>query len=203
LYYSDTTVKTSLKVVSINDRAVRDLRYIRETMERAGSFTAVPGWGGVLMGATALITAWFTWEIESRNLWFVAWMVEATVAAGVGIAGTLRKAKMQRALLQGPGRKFAMSLLPAMVGGAILTIALYTQGLFGLMPGAWLLLYGTAVMSCGTYSVRVVPIMGAAFMTLGSVALLVSWPWAQLCLAAGFGGLQTIFGIVIARKYGG
>lgn len=196
-------MKTSLKVVSINDRAVRDLRYIRETMERVGSFTAVPGWGGVLMGATALATAFFTKDIESRNVWFVAWMFEAALAAAIGVIGTLRKAKMQRALLQGPGRKFAMSLLPAMVGGAILTGALFQQQLFGLMPGVWLLLYGVAVMSCGTYSVRVVPIMGAAFMLLGSLALLISWEWAQWCLAAGFGGFQIIFGVVIARKYGG
>jgi hypothetical protein len=196
-------VKTSLKVVSINDRAVRDLRYIRETMERVGSFTAVPGWGGVIMGATALVTAFFTKDIESREVWFVAWMFEAGIASAIGVVGTLRKAKMQRALLQGPGRKFAMSLLPAMVGGAILTAALYEQQLFTLMPGVWLLLYGVAVMSCGTYSVKVVPIMGAGFMVLGSVALLTSWPWAQLCMAAGFGGLQIISGIVIARKYGG
>ena len=196
-------MKTSLKVVSINDRAVRDLRYIRETMERVGSFTAVPGWGGILMGATALATAYFTFAIESRNLWFLAWMFEAAIASGLGVVATLRKAKMQRALLQGPGRKFAMSLLPAMVGGAIVTLALYQQGLFGLMPGIWLLFYGVAIMSSGTYSVRVVPIMGAAFMVLGSVALLVSWEWAQLCMAAGFGGLQIVFGGVIARKYGG
>jgi hypothetical protein len=198
-----TFVKTSLKVVSINDRAVRDLRYIRETMERVGSFTAVPGWGGVLMGATALITGFFTKDLESRELWFVAWMVEAALAGAIGVVGTLRKAKMQRALLQGPGRKFAMSLLPALVGGAILTGALYQQGLFGLMPGVWLLLYGVAVMSCGTYSVKVVPTMGAGFMILGGVALLLPWQWAQLFMAAGFGVLQIISGIVIARKYGG
>jgi hypothetical protein len=203
LYYSDSTVKTSLKVVSINDRAVRDLRYIRETMERVGSFTAVPGWGGVLMGATALITAFLTKDIESREVWFTAWMFEAGLAGTLGVVGTLRKAKMQRALLQGPGRKFAMSLLPAMVGGAILTGALYEQHLFELMPGVWLLLYGVAVMSCGTYSVKVVPIMGAGIMILGSAALLVNWQWAQFFMAAGFGGLQIIFGLVIARKYGG
>lgn len=194
-------MKTSLKVVSINDRAVRDLRYIRETMERVGSFTAVPGWGGVLMGATALVTAYFTRGIESREVWFVAWMSEAALAAAIGVLGTLRKTKMP--ILQGPGRRFAMSLLPAMAGGAILTAALYQQHLFGLMPGVWLLLYGVAVMSCGTYSVKVVPTMGAAFMVLGTVALLVSWQWAQWCMAAGFGGLQIVFGGVIARRYGG
>lgn len=196
-------MKTSLKVVSINDRAVRDLRYIRDTMERAGSFTAVPGLGFVLMGATALLTILLTFRMQSRELWFVVWMGEAVLASAIGILGTMRKAKTQRAFLQGPGRKFAMSLFPALVGGAILTVALYQEQIFGLMPGVWLLLYGVAVMSCGTYSVKVVPLMGAGFLVLGTAALFVPWNWALWCMAAGFGVLQIVFGGVIARRYGG
>src|SRR5688572_23600629 len=154
-------------------------------MERAGSFTAVPGWGFVFMGATALITIALTSGLESKELWFVAWMGEAAVASVIGIMATLRKAKSRRAFLQGPGQKFAMSLLPALVGGAILTGALYLRAQFDLMPGSWLLLYGVAVMSCGTYSVRVVPLMGAGFILLGTAALLLPWAWALGLLAAG------------------
>ena len=196
-------MKTPLKVVSINDRAVRDLRYIRETMERAGSFTAVPGWGGVLMGATALVTAALTYSIESRQVWFVAWMGEAVVAAALGVLAMLRKTRIPATLFQGPGRKFAMSLFPALAGGAVLTGVLYQQNLFALMPGVWLLLYGVAIMSGGTYSVKIVPLMGAVFMAVGTVALLVPWEWAQWCMATGFGGLQIIFGAIIARRHGG
>lgn len=196
-------MKTSLKVVSINDRAVRDLRYIRDTMEQAGSFTAVPGIGFVLMGLTAILAGFVTFRIESQEVWFIAWMSEAILAAGIGVLGTLRKAGTKRTFLQGPGRKFAMSLLPALVGGAILTGALYQRGLFDLMPGAWLLLYGVAVMSCGTYSVKVIPLMGAGFILMGTAALLLPWLWAQALMTAGFGGLQIIFGGVIARRYGG
>ena len=155
------------------------------------------------MGATALTAIVFTFRIESREVWFVAWMVEAVLAAALGVLGMLRKAGNQRAFLQGPGRKFAMSLFPALIGGAILTIALYQRGLFDLMPGSWLLLYGVAVMSCGTYSVKVIPIMGAAFIALGTAALLLPWMWAQGLMAVGFGGLQIVFGGVIARRYGG
>lgn len=187
----------------MNDRAVRDLRYIRETMERAGSFTAVPGWGGVLMGGTALVTVAFTRSIESRELWFVAWMVEAALAGAIGVLAMLRKTRIPATLLKGPGRKFTMSLFPALAGGAVLTGALYQQQLFGLMPGVWLLLYGVAIMSGGTYSVKVVPLMGAGFMGIGTLALLSPWDWAQWCLAAGFGGLQVAFGTVIARRHGG
>jgi hypothetical protein len=98
---------------------------------------------------------------------------------------------------------FAMSLLPALVAAAILTAVLYQQELFGLMPGVWLLLYGAGIMSCGTYSVKVVPLMGLGFLLLGTAALVVPWQWAQWCMVAGFGGLQIVFGGVIARRYGG
>jgi hypothetical protein len=195
-------VKNSHNVVSINDRAVRDLRYIRETMEQAGSFTAVPGWGGVLMGLTALVTAVVVRKMPSQELWFYAWMGEAVIAAAIGVLGTIQKARIPN-ILTGPGRKFAMALLPALIGGAILTVVLYQQHLFGLMPGVWMLFYGIAVMSCGTYSVKVVPLMGAGFIVLGTIALLVPWYWAQWVMAAGFGVLQMIVGGVIARRYGG
>jgi hypothetical protein len=196
-------VKQSLKVVSINDRAVRDLRYIRETMERAGSFTAVPGWGGVLMGLTALAAVGITFRMESRDLWFVVWMGEAVLAVVIGVLGMLRKVRIPRTLLHGPGRQFGMSLLPVLAAGAVLTGILYQQRLFDLMPGVWLLLYGAGVMSCGTYSVKVVPLLGLGCMLLGSVALLVSWEWAQWLMAAGFGGLHVTMGAVIVRRYGG
>lgn len=196
-------MNNSFNVVSINDRAARDLRYIRETMERAGSFTAVPGWGGVLMGLTALVTALVVRKMPSQELWFYTWMGEAVIAAAIGVLGTLQKARIPKNILKGPGRKFAMALLPALVGGAILTGVLYQQRLFGLMPGAWLLFYGIAVMSCGTYSVKVVPMMGAGFIVLGTVAFMVPWYWAQWVMAAGFGVLQMIVGGVIARRYGG
>src|SRR5580704_4418913 len=110
------------KVVSIHEHAFDNLRFIRETMERAGAFTAVPGWGGILMGVSALLTAFFTAKLPSRQLWFEAWIGEALLAAGIGLFAMIQKAKVVKSpLLHGPGRKFALSLLPPMFAGAILT----------------------------------------------------------------------------------
>jgi len=191
-------------VVSINERAIENLKYIRDTMERAGSFTAVPGWGGILMGVSALMTAGISGRLPSRQWWFASWLAEAGLALAIGGWAMTQKAKAAKSpLLYGPGRKFALNLCPAMIAGAILTVAFYRMQLFALMPGTWLLLYGASVVTSGTFSVRVVPIMGLSFMVLGTVALIAPFSWANWFMAAGFGALHIVFGIVIARRYGG
>jgi hypothetical protein len=194
----------SAKVLSINEKAFENLRYIRETMERAGSFTAVPGWGGILMGVSALLTAFVSSQLPSRDIWFAAWLGEAMLAFTIGAWTMVQKAKAVKSpLLFGPGRKFALNLCPAMVAGAVFTVVFYTNGLFQLMPGTWLLLYGVAVVTGGAFSVRVVPIMGISFMVLGVVAFFAPFALANVSMALGFGILHIAFGIVIARRYGG
>ena len=192
------------KVVSINERAYENLKYIRETMERAGSFTAVPGWGGVLMGVSALLTAFISSQLPSRDIWFAAWLGEAMFAFAIGAWAMVQKAKAVKApLLYGPGRKFALSLCPAMIAGAVFSVVLYANDLFQLMPGTWLLLYGVAVVTGGAFSVRVVPIMGGCFMAIGALALFAPFSLANLFMVLGFGILHIAFGVVIARRYGG
>jgi hypothetical protein len=191
-------------VVSINERALENLQYIRETMERAGSFTAVPGWGGILMGISALLMSVISSRLPSNDLWMASWLGEAILALAIGGWAMSQKARaVQLTLLGGPGRKFALNLCPAMIAGGILTFVLYRNGLFALMPGVWLLLYGVAVVTGGAFSVNIVPIMGISFMVLGTIALFSPAGWSSLFMAAGFGALQIIFGVVIARRYGG
>jgi hypothetical protein len=192
------------KVVSINQHALENLKYIRDTMERAGSFTAVPGWGGVLMGVSALMTALVSSRLPSKNWWFVSWLAEAALALAIGGWALAQKAKAAHsALLYGPGRKFALSLCPAMIAGAVFTIVLYQHQLFSLMPGTWLLLYGVSIVTGGAFSVKVVPIMGLSFMVLGAISLFGPFEWANWFMAIGFGALHIAFGFVIARRYGG
>ena len=44
----------------IHAHAIDNIRFIRDAMARATAFTAVPGWGGVGMGATAIATAFIS-----------------------------------------------------------------------------------------------------------------------------------------------
>jgi len=181
-----------------------NLRFIRETMERASSFTAVPGWGGVLMGVTALVASLVAALQTSRNLWLATWTVEALLALVIGGWAMDRKARAaETPLLSGPGRKFALSYSPPILVGVLLTVVLYRAGLASALPGMWLLLYGTAVVTGGAFSVKIVPVMGLCFMLLGTLALFAPAAWGNYLMAAGFGGLHIIFGIIIARRHGG
>ena len=189
--------------IPIQEHAIDNLRYIRDTMERAAEFTVVPGWGGVAMGVTALGASFIAGRQTDFSAWLMVWLAEALLAVATGVAFLLWKARrMETALLSVPAHKFAMSFAPPIGSAAVLTAALAQTSAAGLIPGVWLTLYGCAVISGGTFSVKIVPVMGAAFVAIGCVALLL--PSAgNVLLAAGFGGLQIVFGILIARRYGG
>ena len=189
---------------ALHDRALDHLQYIRETMERAAAFTAVPGWGGVAMGLSAVAAAGLASRQRSAAGWLAVWLADAALALGIGVWSMWRKARRADASLRrGAGWKFLLSLCPPLLAGALLTVALYRGEALHAIPGAWLLLYGTGVVTGGAFSVRIVPVMGICFMLAGALALFAPPAWGNLLLAAGFGGLQMIFGIVIARRYGG
>ena len=193
--------------IALHDRAMDNLRFIRQTMESATAFTAVPGIAGVLMGVTALAAAVIATMQQSDVAWLAVWVAEANgitlavVIAGVGIVLKARAAGIP--LFSGPARKFLLSFLPPVGTAVLLTPALYGLDAAEAIPAVWLLLYGAGIMTAGTFSVRVVPMMGLAFMILGGATLLAPPSAGDAFLAAGFGGLHIVFGLIIARKHGG
>jgi hypothetical protein len=190
--------------IPIDSRAADHLRYIRETMESAAEFTAVPGWGGVAMGATALAAAFLASLQDSTRAWLAVWLAEVFVALAIAAPAAATKARRANsALFSGPGRKFALSFAPPIIVGGLLTLGLFKFGAVTLLPGVWLLLYGTAIVTGGAFSVRAVPIMGMCLMALGGAALFAPASWGNLFMAAGFGLVQIAFGVWIALRYGG
>lgn len=193
-----------LEPVGLHVHAMDNLRFIRETMESAGSFTAVPGIGGIAMGVTAILASLMAARQQNAGRWLFTWLAEALLAALIGFVTAARKARAGKIpLLSGPGRKFALGLLPAILAGGLLTIVLYRNGSSDVLPGLWLLLYGAGVLNGGAFSVRIIPVMGMCFMVIGGLALFSPWSWGNWFLAAGFGALQIVFGIVIAVRHGG
>jgi hypothetical protein len=190
--------------IPIDARAADHLRYIRETMESAAEFTAVPGWGGVAMGVTALVAAFVASRQTTSRAWLAVWLIEAFVAVAIAAPAAATKAhRANSALFSGPGRKFVLSFAPPIVVGGLLTFALYHAGILAALPGVWLLLYGTAIVTGGAFSVRVVPVMGLCLMLLGGAALFAPAMWGDAFMGAGFGVVQIGFGWWIARHYGG
>lgn len=189
---------------ALHDRAMDNLRYIRETMELATAFTGISGWGEIAIGITALLASVIAAQQATFNAWLAVWIAEGLISlliAGWSMDRKTRAIKMP--LGSGPGRKAVFSLTPPMIAGGLLTIVLVQAGLTNAIPGVWLLLYGTGVITGGMYSVKVVPIMGICLMVLGALALFSPPAFANWFMAAGFGGLHVVFGAIIVRKYGG
>jgi len=189
---------------ALHVRAMDNLAFIRDTMEAAGSFTAVSGWGmvavGIIAWAAAVLAAVQPTPLQALYVWIAA----AVIAPAVSLWATVRKARNAHVpILSGPGRKFLLSFSPPLVVGALLTLVLYRGGLVEMIPGMWLLLYGTGVLAGGAFSVRIVPVMGLCFMLAGTIALFSPPSWNGWIMAAAFGGLHIGFGIPIARRHGG
>lgn len=189
--------------VALHDRAIDNLRYIRETIERAGAFTAVPGWGFVAMGLVAVAAGLLAAGRDEAG-WTITWSAAAAVASVIAIVTVARKARrVGLPVLSGPGRKLALSFAPPVLVAALLTAVLLRRGTADLLPGLWLALYGTGVIAGGTFSVRIVPVMGMFFVVLGALALALPPAYGNALMIAGFGGLHLVFGLIIARRYGG
>jgi hypothetical protein len=191
-------------VTSFGQHAEESLQFIRQTMERSSTFTAVPGLGGAGMGAIGLAAAVLAANQSSAERWLVVWLVAAAVALAVGATTMWRKAARLGLPLGGAvGRRFAMSLAAPLVAGAALTWGAWMNGDWALMPPVWLLLYGTGALVGGIFTVAAVRLIGLAFMALGVAALATPAVWGNVWLGIGFGGLQLAFGLYIARRHGG
>lgn len=190
----------------MREHALDNIRFIRDAMERAGSFTSIPGWGGVGVGVTAIVTTIVAQQFLGRSLrlWLLTWLAEAVIAAVIGFGTMAHKARRsEAAFMSGAAKRFFISYFAPLVAGAVVTLALVRAEAYSAIPSTWLLLYGTAFVSSGAFSIRVIPVMGVAFMLLGALAAFVPLGASNILLGAGFGGLHIIFGFIIARSYGG
>jgi hypothetical protein len=185
-------------------RAMDNLRFIRETMEAAGTFTAVSGWGQVVIGMTAILAALLADRQTTPLEWVLVWTAEAVLAGIISVWFMYHKAKSASLpLLTASARKLLFSFTPVFVVGLMITYAFVKSDLQDLLPAVWMLLYGTGVVAAGAFSVRIVPVMGAAFIALGGLALFAPATWNTPVMIAGFGGVHIIFGFLIARRHGG
>ncbi|MEP7148884.1 MAG: hypothetical protein ABI857_08370 [Acidobacteriota bacterium] len=190
--------------VRLSDRASENLRFIRETMERSTHFTAVPGYGGMLMGVTAVVAAYIAaGQIDLRD-WLIVWLTEAFLAFAIGLLAMWQKSKIAKtSLFSAPARKFAFGFMPPLVAGVTITLGLWRYEHYEMMAPVWMLLYGASVVTGGAFSVRIVPVMGWIFIAIGAIAFALPASFGNILMGASFGVLHIVFGSIIARKFGG
>lgn len=191
-------------VVNIHDRAHDNLRFIRNMMEGASSFTAVSGWG--LMGIGVLGCIAFALGLSAPTIsdWANRWLSVAPAALAIGGVSMAVKARRRNTVvLSASGRKFLFNLVPPLVAALLLTGYLLQMEQLAALPGLWLLLYGTGIVTGGSASVRSVPVMGLCFFVLGAAALFTPAWLQQWLMLAGFGGLHLGFGAYIAYRHDG
>lgn len=190
--------------IDLRSRAQDDLRAIRTAMEGSSRFTSVSGVGEMAVGVTALLAAWLAAGRSSSSAWLGVWFTEAILAGGLSLVAAGWKARRTGGTLWSlPARRFALSLAPPLVAGAALTPVFYRAGLIDLLPGAWMLLYGTGVVTGGAFSIRTVPLTGVAFMLVGVAALALPGLGRDAWMALGFGGIHLVFGALLAARHGG
>jgi hypothetical protein len=190
--------------VNISDRAAENLKFIRETMERSTHFTAVPGYGGMLMGVTAIVAAYIAAQQPNLRDWLVVWLTEAALAFAIGLLAMWQKSKIAKtSLISAPARKFAFGFVPPLAAGIAITLGLRKFELYEMMVPVWMLLYGAAVVTGGAFSVRIVPVMGWFFMATGAAAFILPAGYGNILMGVTFGLLHILFGAVIAKRYGG
>jgi hypothetical protein len=190
----------------MDSHALGTLNYIRASIDAAGAF-AVPGTAGMAMGAVGLVAAGVASVPALAGYWLVIWLAAGAVGACLGVILVARhRSGVGLPLYRGPARRFVLCLCPALLAGGVLTAVLCQAGDARLVPGAWLLLYGCAVLSATLMTapamMRLVGAMGALFVVSGAVAFEVSPGWHNVILGGGFGVLHLVFGFLIGRVEG-
>jgi hypothetical protein len=183
-------------------RALEHLRVIRDTMERSHAFQAVPGMSGVLVGMTALAAAWLASTQSDGDLWLAVWSAEAALGFAIGIGSVLRKARATAIPVRAqPARRFAIAYLTPVAAGGVLSVVLWRAGRYDLLPGTWLLLYGTGAIGAGMFSHRLISRMGAVFFALGALTFALPPAAGDVLMAVGFGGVHGLFGLLLSRAH--
>src|SRR5947208_16716269 len=123
------------------------------------------------MGVTALVTAYIASQQIYLRDWLITWLVEAGLACSIGLLAMWQKSKIaDQPLFSTPAKKFAFGFTPPLIAGIAITLGFWRYEHYEMMAPVWMLLYGTAVVTCGAFSVTIVPVMGWFFLGIGSIA---------------------------------
>ncbi|MCG3133099.1 MAG: hypothetical protein HMLKMBBP_00192 [Planctomycetes bacterium] len=178
--------------------AADDLRFIRETLERSGRFTAIPGAGVAALGGIAFTAAALAQQARDARTWLWIWAAAAGAGIAVGLAAVAVKARRSgMPAFSGPARRFLAALLPAVAAGALVTVPLVSRGQTALVPALWMLFYGVGLFAAALGATRIVAVAGLWIASCGAAALVLPARMGNELLAAGLGAGHVAAGVAV------
>jgi hypothetical protein len=187
------------------EEAAASLAAIRRYMGRSTEFAHYSAASGFIAGVATL--AGCAWLLVRRGLdvppaWEFAavWGAVAVLALTGAVITTVRRARARGdAVLDTPTRMVLGALAPAAFITVVLTIALSVRGHTALLPGVWLLCYGTGIYAAALFARREFQVVGLSALALGGLALVCPAAWGTLFMGLGFGALHLGYGAVAWR----
>lgn len=185
--------------------AAEALGAIRQYMDRStksAHYTAVSGFiaGAATLVGCAVLLARNGLDVPPLVEFAVVWSAVALVALVGVLWSTLRKARARdEEVLNTPTRMVLGALCPAGFSLLALTVALGAHGRVDLLPGVWLLFYGTGLFSAALFARREFQKIGVTALVLGAAALACPPGWGTLFMGVGFGALHLAYGVTAWR----
>ncbi len=209
---------------------LKDLKDIKQMMDRSSRFISLSGWSGVAAGMCALVGAWFAYqvigprkvgEVEGATKSFRSYQYGTpsslhdlmgyrlinialfTFAAAFILAFIftyLRSIKTRTPLWGTSARRLMINVSIPMVVGGIYLLRLVQNGTYGFIAPGCLIFYGLALVNGSKYTIGEVRFLGYGQIVLGLVNC---WfiGYGLYFWAAGFGVLHIFYGIIMWFKY--
>jgi hypothetical protein len=191
--------------------AEENLRVIRNLMERSTKYSTFSGFSGILAGLASIAGCLVTSALarahptttEFQVCFLLIWSLVIVFTLGADyLRNKRRAARVGKRVISHLGKQMALGSAPGLGTGALLTLFFLHHGLLASIYPVWMLCYGIAVCAVGQFSQREVSLLGAAFLWVGTMTLLLPPEWGLLMMAVSFGGFHILYGFLMAQRDG-
>lgn len=194
-----------------------DLQTIRQSLEANARLTSLSGAALMASGLLAFCAAGTTGMLEAvkpaarraldtstLNTLALLWGGTLIVVVAMNLGGMLRRARKDgKPLAARLGRRVLFAMLPALVVGGALTLALTLQQRLDLVFAVWMLCYGAALLSAGAHSVTSIKMLGVWTLVCGVLAVMPFTGDVDFVLfVCTFGAGHFLLGIWVGVRHG-
>lgn len=190
--------------------AAARIEEIRHLMARAGEYRHLSGWASIVNGILVFAGCGISNRIVLVSFYpfndpvklAAVWGPVAALGLAVDILFTVALARRRGEPAWSPSaRQLVAGLLPGLYAGAVVTVFLIGDGMLDVLPGAWMVCYGTALMGASLFTPWEVRYAGLAFLLFGGVALMFLRAYAMWSMGLGFGVIHLVFGTYVLWRY--